>query len=399
MRKLGLLSFAACVAVSSMMAGTIQIDSDLKISGDAQVRGISVKGDTDTVKKDKQIIDSEINLNLDFKTVDGIAIHTAIKLQNDAWGDNSNDTFEWEEAYVTVPFNTNKLLIAGRINDTYGTPFYGSNGDKIDLALLRYTPVENVLLYAFDFKAVEGKNDDQNTFLGANSSGAGTGDFDAYSVGGQVTLDKLVVGGRYVYLQNNTETATSSNIYNDATSHMFNAFAMGQTAGLDLQAQIEKRTGDRSNSTAGQVDEKMFGAYLKVAKQINDFNVGFAALTTKDGYVSGENLPVTYLTNDDLGTASLDRVGTYGDTSIFALNFAYDLTKDLTLESNVALHDIKDATFAGIDKDLKVKEFDAGLAYELNKSAELSLRYALGSFDENTLEDMQTVVAGVEVKF
>lgn len=46
MRKLGLLSFAACVAVSSMMAGTIQIDSDLKISGDAQVRGISVKGDT-----------------------------------------------------------------------------------------------------------------------------------------------------------------------------------------------------------------------------------------------------------------------------------------------------------------------------------------------------------------
>ena len=406
MRKLGLLSFAACVAVSSMMAGTIQIDSDLKISGDAQVRGISVKGDTDTVKKDKQIIDSEINLNLDFKTVDGIAIHTAIKLQNDAWGDNSNDTFEWEEAYVTVPFNTNKLLIAGRINDTYGTPFYGSNGDKIDLALLGYTPVENVLLYAFDFKAVEGKNDDQNTFLGANSSGAGTGDFDAYGFGGQVTIDKLLVGGRYVYLQNNTETTATtsttpgSGIFNDATSHMFNAFAMGEVAGLDIQTQIEKRVGDSTNnSLTGQTDEKMFGAYLKVAKQINDFNVGFAALTTKDGYVSGENLPVTYLTNDDLGTASLDRVGTYGDTSIFALNFAYDLTKDLTLESNVALHDIKDATFAGIDKDLKVKEFDAGLAYELNKSAELSLRYALGSFDENTLEDMQTVVAGVEVKF
>ena len=181
---------------------------------------------------------------------------------------------------------------------------------------------------------------------------------------------------------------------------MFNAFAMGEVAGLDIQTQIEKRVGDSTNnSLTGQTDEKMFGAYLKVAKQINDFNVGFAALTTKDGYVSGENLPVTYLTNDDLGTASLDRVGTYGDTSIFALNFAYDLTKDLTLESNVALHDIKDATFAGIDKDLKVKEFDAGLAYELNKSAELSLRYALGSFDENTLEDMQTVVAGVEVKF
>jgi hypothetical protein len=397
MKKLGLLSFAATIAVTSMMGATIELASDLKVSGDAQVRGISVKGDTDTAKKDKQIFDSEINLNLDFKTTGDIAIHTGIKLQNDAWGDNSNDTFTWDEAYVTVPFNTNKLLIAGRINDTYGTPFYGSNGDKIDLALVGYTPVENVLLYAFDFKAVEGKNNDQNTFLGANSTG--TGDFDAYSVGGQVTLDKLLVGGRYVYLQNNTETATNSAIFNDATSHMFNAFALGEVAGLDLQAQIEKRTGDRSNSTAGQSDEKMFGAYLKVAKQINDFNIGFAALTTKDGYVAGENLPVTYLTNDDLGTASLDRVGKYGDTTIVALNFAYDLSTELTLESNLALHNIKDATFSGINKDLKITEFDAGLAYKLNKSAELSLRYALGSFDESSLEDMHTVVAAVEINF
>ena len=89
---------------------------------------------------------------------------------------------------------------------------------------------------------------------------------------------------------------------------------MGEIAGLDLQTQIEKRTGDRTDSSVGQSDEKMLGAYLKVAKQIDNLNIGFAALTTKDGYVSGENLPVTYLTNDDLGTASLDRVGKYGDT-------------------------------------------------------------------------------------
>jgi len=399
MKKLGLLSFAACMAVSSMMAGTIQLDSDLKITGDAEVRGISVKGDTDTAKKDKQIIDSELNVNLDFTTVNDIKIHTAIKLQNDAWGDNSNDTFDWEEAYVTVPFNTNKLLIAGRINDTYGTPFYGSNGDKIDLALLGYTPVQNVLLYAFDYKAVEGSNNDQNTFLGANSTGAGTGDFDAYGLGGQVTIDKLLVGGRYVYLQNNTETSTGSNVYNEATSHMFNAFAMGQTAGLDLQAQIEKRIGDKTDSPLGQSDEKMLGAYLKVSKQINEFNVGAAAVATKDGYVSGENLPVTYLTNDDLGTASLDRVGKYGDTSIFALNFAYDLTKDVTLESNFALHNIKDATFSKINKDLEIKEVDAGAVYKLNKTTDVSLRYAFGAFDVSGLEDMHTVVAAINLDF
>ena len=399
MKKLGLLSLAASLALTSAMAGNVELVSDLKIYGDADVRGISVKGDTDTVKKDKQVIDSKIRVNLDFTTLENVVVHTRIELKNDAWGNNDDDTFTWDEATVLVPFHENKFLLAGRVNDTYGTPFYGSNGDKIDLAFLGYTPIENTLLYAFDFKAVEGTNEDQNTFLGASSSGTGTGDFDAYGLGGQVTIDKLLVGGRYVYLQNNTETATSSGIFNDATSHMFNAFAMGEVAGLDIQTQIEKRVGDRSNSTAGQIDEKMLGAYLKVAKQIDNLIIGFAALTTKDGYVSGADLPVTYLTNDDYGTASLDRVGKYGDTTIVALNLEYDLTKDLTLESNLAQHIIKDATFSSINKDLKITEYDAGLAYELNKSAVLSLRYALGTFDESSLDDMQTVVAAVEVNF
>ena len=399
MKKLGLLSLAASLALTSAMAGNVELVSDLKIYGDADVRGISVKGDTDTVKKDKQVIDSKIRVNLDFTTLENVVVHTRVELKNDAWGNNDDDTFTWDEATVLVPFHENKFLLAGRVNDTYGTPFYGSNGDKIDLAFLGYTPIENTLLYAFDFKAVEGTNEDQNTFLGANSSGTGTGDFDAYGLGGQVTIDKLLVGGRYVYLQNNTETATSSGIFNDATSHMFNAFAMGEVAGLDIQTQIEKRVGDRSNSTAGQIDEKMLGAYLKVAKQIDNLNIGFAALTTKDGYVSGADLPVTYLTNDDYGTASLDRVGKYGDTTIVALNLEYDLTNDLTLESNLAQHIIKDATFSSINKDLKITEYDAGLSYKLNKSAELSLRYALGTFDESSLEDMQTVVAAVEINF
>ena len=399
MKKLGLLSLAASLALTSAMAGNVELVSDLKIYGDADVRGISVKGDTDTVKKDKQVIDSKIRVNLDFTTLENVVVHTRIELKNDAWGNNDDDTFTWDEATVLVPFHENKFLLAGRVNDTYGTPFYGSNGDKIDLAFLGYTPIENTLLYAFDFKAVEGSNEDQNTFLGANSSGTGTGDFDAYGLGGQVTIDKLLVGGRYVYLQNNTETTVSSGIYNDATSHMFNAFAMGEVAGLDIQTQIEKRVGDRSNSTAGQIDEKMLGAYLKVAKQIDNLIIGFAALTTKDGYVSGADLPVTYLTNDDYGTASLDRVGKYGDTTIVALNLEYDLTNDLTLESNLAQHSIKDATFSSINKDLKITEYDAGLSYKLNKSAVLSLRYALGTFDESSLEDMHTVVAAVEINF
>ena len=44
-------------------------------------------------------------------------------------------------------------------------------------------------------------------------------------------------------------------------------------------------------------------------------------------------------------------------------------------------------------------EYNAGLAYELNKNAILSLRYAMGDFDENSLEDMHTVVGAVKIDF
>ena len=131
------------------------------------------------------------------------------------------------------------MLIAGRINDTYGTPFYGSNGDKIDLALLGYTPVENTLLYAFDYKAVEGKNENQNGTFGANSNGAGKGDFDAYGFGGQVTLDKLLVGGRYVYLQNNTETQLLQQLLLQQ-QYLLQEFIMKQQATCSMLLQWEK---------------------------------------------------------------------------------------------------------------------------------------------------------------
>ena len=47
----------------------------------------------------------------------------------------------------------------------------------------------------------------------------------------------------------------------------------------------------------------------------------------------------------------------------------------------------------------KINEYDLGLAYQLNKNAELSLRYALGTFSESSLEDMQTVVGAVRIDF
>jgi hypothetical protein len=392
-KRLGLISLIASIAVTSIQAGELDLISDLKISGDARVRGVSVDGDTAASRMDKQEFESRVRLNLDFKVDDSVSVHTRIVADNNAWGNNNNDEFTWDEAYVVVPFNKDKFLLAGRIEDSYGTKFYGSNGDPIDLALVGYNPTPDILLYAFDFKAVEGSVVDQGSSLGLSSTG--DGDFDAYSVGGQITIDELVVGGRYVFLQNNT--AIGNGAYADADSHMFNAFALGKYAGLDIQAQIEKRTGDKYSG--GIVDEKMFGAYLNVAKDFDGFKVGLAALKTQDGYVSGSELPVSYLTNDDLGMAALGRVGAYGDTTLFAANFSYAATSDLTLEANFAHHNIDNATLNGISKDIKIAEYDLGLKYSLTKNTDVSFRYAQGNFNESSLEDLTVIVGAIEISF
>ncbi|XPV69038.1 MAG: hypothetical protein ACNI25_00315 [Halarcobacter sp.] len=398
-KRLGLISLVASIAVTSMQAGELDLISDLKISGDARVRGVSVKGDTATsgstaaTRQDKQKFESRLRLNLDFKVDDSVSIHTRIVADNNAWGNNNNDTFTWDEAYVVVPFNQDKFLLAGRIEDSYGTKFYGSNGDPIDLALVGYNPKPNILLYAFDYKAVEGSVVDQGSSLGLSNTG--NGDFDAYSIGGQITIDEMLMGGRYVYLQNNT--AIGGGAYADANSHMYNAFALGKYAGLDIQAQVEKRTGDKYSG--GIVDEKMFGAYLNIAKDFGDFKAGLSAVKTEKGYVSGSELPVSYLTNDDLGMAALGRVGAYGDTSLYAANFSYSPSADLTFEANLAHHSIDNASFNSINKDLEIMEYDVGLSYNLTKNTQLSLRYAQGNFDEGNLEDLSVVVGAVEISF
>ncbi len=393
MKKLGLLSLLTSVILTSVNAGELDLISDLKVSGDVRVRGVSVEGDSSAgLNMDKQEFESRLRLNLDFTVDDVVKIHTRIVADNNAWGNNDNDEFTWDEAYVIVPFNENKFLLAGRIEDSYGTKFYGSNGDPIDLAYIGYNPRPDILLYAFDYKAVEGSVTNQSSSLGI--SGTGDGDFDAYSVGGQITIDEMLLGGRYVYLQNNTEVPDG---FADANSHMFNAFALGKYSGFEIQAQVEKRTGDKYSS--GIVDEKMFGAYLNVARNFGPLKVGIAALTTEEGYVSGPDLPVSYLTNDDLGMAALGRVGFYGDTRLFALNLGYKMNKDLTLEGNLAHHSIDDMGFNNINEDIKITEYNLGVSYKLTKHTNVTLRYAKGNFDEDNLKDIETIVAAVEINF
>lgn len=393
MKKLGLLSLLTSVILTSVNAGELDLISDLKVSGDVRVRGVSVEGDSSAgLNMDKQEFESRLRLNLDFTVDDVVKIHTRIVADNNAWGNNDNDEFTWDEAYVTVPFNENKFLLAGRIEDSYGTKFYGSNGDPIDLAYIGYNPRPDILLYAFDYKAVEGSVTNQSSSLGI--SGTGDGDFDAYSVGGQITIDEMLLGGRYVYLQNNTEVPDG---FADANSHMFNTFALGKYSGFEIQAQVEKRTGDKYSS--GIVDEKMFGAYLNVARNFGPLKVGIAALTTEEGYVSGPDLPVSYLTNDDLGMAALGRVGFYGDTRLFALNLGYKMNKDLTLEGNLAHHSIDDMGFNNINEDIKITEYNLGVSYKLTKHTNVTLRYAKGNFDEDNLKDIETIVAAVEINF
>ena len=51
-------------------------------------------------------------INLDFKTLENVVVHSRLELKINAWGNNDNDTFVWDEASILVPFNENKFLFS-----------------------------------------------------------------------------------------------------------------------------------------------------------------------------------------------------------------------------------------------------------------------------------------------
>lgn len=381
MQKLGLGTLVgSLVLVSSSVAAEIDLISNLKLSGDARVRAISTSGIDSTSSKANEVFDSRIRLNIDTQTQDGIKLHTRILFDNNNWGNNNvntandDDNFSWDEASILLPVG-DFFLYAGRINDTYGTKFYGSNGDKLDLAFFGYTGIKDTLLYAFDYKVVESNSNNSN----GGFFSTGDNDVDAYSIGGQTTIDKLLVGGRYALI----EAAP-------AVDYSFvDAFVTGEVAGLELEAQVQKNFGDSD----------AFGAYLNVGKQLDDLRVGLVALTTKDGYVAGGDLQASYLTDSDSGIDSLGREGSFGDTTTFAAQAKYNVSPKMTLEGIVAYHSIDDSTMGGINADQDVIEYNLGLSYQLKKSATLNLRYAGADLDNGTLEDVNNFMAGLEIKF
>lgn len=383
MKKLVLTSIAASLAVTSVLAGELTLISDLKVSGDARVRSVSQSGITAAAKEANEYYESRIRLSLDATTEDKIQVHTRVLVDNNKWGKNSDDGFTWDEGTVLVPFEKS-FLYAGRLNDTYATKFYSSNGDKIDLGFVGYTPNPETLLYVFDYKAVEGN---YNSTDGNFGFGTGNGDTDAYGIGGQVTVDKLLIGGRYVALDVST-TADSGVTFTNSNINLFDAFVSGEIAGLNLNAEIQTR----------DEDSNQFGAYLDVAKKFDKLKVGAIALVTRDGYVSGGDLEASYLTNDENGIGTLGRVGATGDTTLFALNTAYTINSKLSVEAGISMQSIDKSTFNS-SKDLDITEYNLGLNYIIGKSSTASLKYAGASFDSNSVENVENVVAAIEIKF
>lgn len=395
MKRFNLLSLVACTALtSSIMAADLALVSNLKIDGDARVRGLSTSGITKANAKDRETYDSRVRINLDSETKGGTKVHVRLVFDNDTWGNNNDDEFSWDEGTILVPLNSTSFAYLGRLNDTYATKFYGSHNDKIDLAFLGYTGIKDTLLYVFDFKAVEGAYNSDNGQLGVST---GDGDYDAYGIGGQVTIDELTIGGRYVSLQDN-RSDDGGVTFRDTKGFFVDAFASGKIAGLELEAEVQQNGGDKHNGTT-KSDLEAFGAYLKLAKSFGDFKVSGYAVMTEDGYVSGGDLEAAYLTNDDKGLATLGRVGGYGDTSLFSLQAEYNINSDLKIEGAVASYSIDKATINSFNKDLEITEFDVGLEYKINDETTYSLRYANGSFDDSSFEDISNVMHSIEVSF
>lgn len=379
MKKLVLGTLVGSMVLASSLyaeapTGKLELISNLKITGDARVRGLSTSGITTANTLTRDTYDSRIRVNLDTTTEDGIQIHTRIVFDNQSWGNTTNqDNFSWDEASILVPLDE-FFFYGGRINDTYGTEWYGSHGDKLDLAFFGYTGIKDVLLYAFDYKIGESLAADNDGGPFSTSSG----DTDAYALGGQITIDKMLIGGRYVKIKTPT-----------ASSGFTNIFTAGEFAGLEIEAQAQYDDGDSDGE----------GYYLNIGKQFSGIRVGLVAGYTESGFAAGDDVSISYLTDADTGINSLGKVGAQGDTKIFAAQVKVDVTDKLAVEGIVAMHDINDSTLGSIGVDEDIIEYNVGAMYKLGKSTSFNLRYAGADLDNSGLEDIQNYMAEFKINF
>jgi hypothetical protein len=381
MKKLGLLSVAAAVALSSSaFAG------EVKLSADATVKGESLKIEAASSEASEGY-NLEVNLGVEMKNDDGITmkagwvVFDGLMQDTPATSDNAVTGTATtnpivapalDYGYIIAPLGDLTLKSGFVEAGPFGTNFTNS-GSSV------FKP------FALDYKVSGmsiGLEEHMRTESADTNKGGGTigaaGDDEKSST-------RVYVKGKAGDLGwgvRDTMTYTGETSTADAkTDSQIEAFVVGNAAGMNVAAHYVTQSGD-------SYDTATTGLYAHVLVPMGNLTAGVAVAQLTNGFDSGAEFDPSTLTD-----VVLNQLSSAEDeaTALTVIPVIFKVNDKVTVDARYVTGSLNNATVSAALNSTKIKderaasaaksytEIDANINYALGSATNLKLMYATGS--------------------
>jgi hypothetical protein len=388
MKKLGLLSIAAAVALTSSAFA-----AELKVGADATIKGYSVKN---TTKEANEYYHQEVNLNVMMKNDDGITMKAGWVIYNYYMGvssatktapqtvtDKTQPTLDY--GYIIAPLSDALTLKAGYVEaGNFGTALTNSGNSAFKPFALNYK------MGSIDLGLEEHMYDESGTSNegGGSIGAAGNGDTSATRVYVKAKIDTLNVGARTTitqYGKNATKSSDGTTQYDGAEEKALSktqteVYATGTVAGLSVAAHQAMVSGDKE-----VVPDAQSGLYAHALMPMGDLTAGVAILNISGGFKTASEFDPTYLTDivhDQLSSTKDDA------TTLTVIPVVFKINDMLTFDGSYT---------TGKVTALSYTEMNAGLNVALGKVTNLKVMYASASGEATEVTPSATAEDGISM--
>jgi len=360
MKKLGLLSVAAAVALMSGSA----FAGEVKLTADAQVTGESLKVEAANSEAN-EYYKEKVNLYLDMKNDDGITMKAGYSLYDGQMNGsvpstNSGVNPSLAYGYVIAPLGDITLKSGLVEAGPFGTNFTNSGNSAFKPFALDYKM--NGLNVGFEEIMVTESNSYNKN--GGMILAAGDGDKSASRVYVKGKAGDLAWGVRDTITQTG-KTATADK----KSDSQIEAYAAGMAAGMNVAVHYATQSGDSySDST--------MGLYAHALMPMGNLTAGVAIANLTNGFTTGAEFDPSTLTDK-----VLDSLSSYKSepTSLVVIPVIYKVNDKITVDGRLVSGKLNTAPVSAALNGTKISAEQAASTSEGYTETDVNLNYALGA--------------------
>lgn len=381
MKKLGLLSVAAAVALStSAYAGNVDV------TGEARVRGSYIKKD----KEANEFYDFRTRVGLEFKNDDGAMLKTRFTLFNRALGTENmqdfNKSLKYKAqnapvvnyAYLTIPslagVNGLELTTGWVDSQEFGTAFTATGDNTFTAFKLSYMVADGLTIGIQEDMVEENKTASKGGILPFSAS-------DDDKVNDSVFVEGKA--GSVSYGAKYTMMIFGKKIKGGYTNSLAQVYANYNADGIDAFAHVAMNMMDKKSLASTEKETSNMGVYAGGSYDMGAFKAGLEVAMLQKGFKAGGDFAMTTLIDEDEVTSDEKLHSTEKDnTMLFAVPLSYTMD-NLSFDVRGAFGNIVEKSYT---------EVDLGASYAIGKntSVSLNLAQAFGDYVKNPKTDSIT---------